>query len=296
MKRIIRSTGEVNSEMPGRAIVAAVMVAVLVFLSGNCTNAQGLKQELLKQIVKSMGPDAVQAMMIQVASEVAKNPELRKQILEALGPATTKAIITSATGQAVVPIQVPTVATVSRGPLRGLQSQLAPVNASTPAVQPRQVSSATQAESAEATKPNSTHVNLGPLAVVVNPTNPVSHLTVDQLRKLASGEYVNWNQVGGPDRPVRVVTVRSGRASAETLLNISLASTTTALAFNSFIIPAVDQNEGAIGLIPTSTLEQVDFIGQHDAVKVIGIKRDNTQSPAVAPSRMAVFTGSYPMM
>ena len=119
---------------------------------------------------------------------------------------------------------------------------------------------------------------------------------MDHVRKLASGEYTNWNQVGGPDRPVKVVTVRGGRASAESILKTTLASTTATLAFNSFIIPAVDQNAGALGLIATSTLEQLDFIGKNDAVKVIGIKRENTDSPAVAPSRIAVFTGSYPMM
>jgi ABC-type phosphate transport system substrate-binding protein len=296
VKRVSRSMGEVDSKMPRRATIAAVVMAALLFVAGHSSNAQGLKQELLKGIVKSMGPDAVQAMMVQVASEVAKNPELRKQLLQALGPETTKAIIASATGQAAGGIPIPTAEPVSRGPVKGVQSQPAAVNPSTPAVQSLQVSKATQTESAEATKSSSTQINLGPLAIVVNPANPVSQLTVDELRKLASGEYTNWSQVGGPDRPVKVVTVRCGRASAESLLNIALASTTAALPFNSFIIPAVDQNEGAIGLIPTTTLEQVDFIGKHDAIKVIGIRRDNTQSPAVAPSRMAVFTGSYPMM
>jgi phosphate transport system substrate-binding protein len=282
--------------MSRRAVITIVVVTALVFAAGNTSNAQGLKQELLKGLVKSMGPDAVQAMMVQVASEVAKNPELRKQLLEALGPDTAKSIIASATGNVAGAIPVTPAKTSLRGPVKDLQSQVVPESAATTAIQQRQVSRASQPEPAEAAKSSSTPVNLGPLAIIVNPGNPISQLTVDQLRKLASGEYTNWSQVGGPDRPVKVVTVRGGRASAESLLNITLASTTAALAFNSFIIPAVDQNEGAIGLIPTSTLEQVDFIGKHEAIKVLGIRRDNTPSPAIAPSRMAVFTGSYPMM
>jgi phosphate transport system substrate-binding protein len=273
-----------------------VVVTALVFAAGHTANAQGLKQELLKGLVKSMGPEAVQAMMIQVASEVAKNPELRKQLLEALGPDTAKSIIASATGNVAGAIPVLPAKTNLRGPVKGLQSQIAPESASTPVVQQWQVSKSAPTAPAEAAKSSSTPVNMGPLAIIVNPANPISQLTVDQLRKLASGEYTNWSQVGGPDRPVKVVTVRGGRASAENLLNVTLASTTAALAFNSFIIPAVDQNEGAIGLIPTSTLEQVDFIGKHDAIKVVGIRKDNTPAPAIAPSRMAVFTGNYPMM
>ena len=137
--RASRSTGKVDGKMTRRTIIAVVLVTVLVFVAGPSANAQGLKQKLLKGMVKSMGPDAVQAMMTQVASEVAKNPELRKQLLEALGPETTKAIIASATGHGTVASPISAVPAVSRGPVRDLQTQVPVETASNPAVPPQQV-------------------------------------------------------------------------------------------------------------------------------------------------------------
>ncbi len=43
------------------------------------------------------------------------------------------------------------------------------------------------------------------LAVVVNPTNPVEALTLEQLRGIYSGQIVNWRDAGGPDAPITVV-------------------------------------------------------------------------------------------
>ncbi len=272
----------------------AVSVSVLVLLAAHTANGQGLKQELIKGILNNMGSDTMQSMMTQVASEVAKNPELRRRLLEAMGPKAAQALAASVTANTVDITSKPTIQGLSRGPIRGPRVQDAPENVAIPTASATGTTRAARNETGEASRQRS--VNLGPLAIVVNPTNPVSALTVDQVRKLVSGEYTNWSQVGGPDRAVKVVTVRGGRATAENILHTTLAATTTALAFNSFIIPAVDQNDGAIGLIPTTTLEQVDFIGKNDAIKVIGVKKDDTQSPAVTPSRMAVFTGSYPMM
>ncbi len=277
-----------------RKIMMAVSVSVLVLLAGHTANGQGLKQELIKGILSNMSSDTMQAVMSQVASEVAKNPELRRQLLGAIGPEAAKALAASVTTNTVDITSKLTTQTPSRGPIRGPHVQDASENVAAPVPSATGTPGAPGNESGEPSRQRS--VNLGPLAIVVNPSNPVSALTVDQVRKLVSGEYANWKQVGGPDRVVKVVTVRGGRATVENILHTALAATTATMAFNSFIIPAVDQNDGAIGLIPTTTLEQVDFIGKNDAVKVIGVKRDDTQSPAVTPSRMAVFTGSYPMM
>ena len=40
------------------------------------------------------------------------------------------------------------------------------------------------------------------IAVIVNPTNPVSQLTLQQISDIYSGVYTNWSQVGGPDWPI----------------------------------------------------------------------------------------------
>jgi phosphate transport system substrate-binding protein len=40
------------------------------------------------------------------------------------------------------------------------------------------------------------------IAVIVNPENPVNHLSLEQLSKIYRGEINNWSEVGGEDRPI----------------------------------------------------------------------------------------------
>ena len=40
------------------------------------------------------------------------------------------------------------------------------------------------------------------IAVIVNPENPVSRLTLQQISDIYSGKINNWSEVGGEDRPI----------------------------------------------------------------------------------------------
>lgn len=40
------------------------------------------------------------------------------------------------------------------------------------------------------------------IAVIVNPENPISELTLQQISDIYSGVYTNWSQIGGDDRPI----------------------------------------------------------------------------------------------
>lgn len=46
------------------------------------------------------------------------------------------------------------------------------------------------------------------ITLITHPRNPVNELTLDQLRKLYTGEYDNWKSVGGPDEPVTCLSCR----------------------------------------------------------------------------------------
>lgn len=48
------------------------------------------------------------------------------------------------------------------------------------------------------------------LAIIVHPTNPVSNLSIHQIRDLFSGKIRNWREVGGPYMVVRVITREEG--------------------------------------------------------------------------------------
>ena len=50
----------------------------------------------------------------------------------------------------------------------------------------------------------------------VNENNPVSDLTADQIRKIYSGEYTNWAELGGADRVINPLTRLKGSGSQTT--------------------------------------------------------------------------------
>jgi phosphate transport system substrate-binding protein len=44
------------------------------------------------------------------------------------------------------------------------------------------------------------------LSIYLNPNNPVESLTTEQLRKIYTGEIINWKDVGGKDAPIKLLT------------------------------------------------------------------------------------------
>ena len=61
-------------------------------------------------------------------------------------------------------------------------------------------------------KPNEIKVALDGLAVVVNPGSPVGKLTVAQLADIFTGRVTNWNEIGGKDEKIVILSreVNSG--------------------------------------------------------------------------------------
>ena len=60
--------------------------------------------------------------------------------------------------------------------------------------------------------PNEIKVALDGLAVVVNPKNPVSKLTIGQLAQIFTGKITNWKEIGGLDSKIVILSreVNSG--------------------------------------------------------------------------------------
>jgi len=58
------------------------------------------------------------------------------------------------------------------------------------------------------------------LAIVVNPSNPVTNLTSLQLRGLFSGKIQNWTEVGGADGPVWPITREEGSGTRDSFVHL----------------------------------------------------------------------------
>jgi phosphate transport system substrate-binding protein len=57
------------------------------------------------------------------------------------------------------------------------------------------------------------------VAIVLNPSNPVSDLTMEDASKIFSGEITNWKDVGGTDGEIRVITREGGSGTRDCFEN-----------------------------------------------------------------------------
>jgi phosphate transport system substrate-binding protein len=84
------------------------------------------------------------------------------------------------------------------------------------------------------------------MKVIVNPANPVTKLTKDQLKGLHTGTIDNWKEIGGPDQPVIVVTSHSGSATRKV--------------FQKLMMDNAKYVDGALEV--KTTREEIDNVGQ----------------------------------
>lgn len=100
------------------------------------------------------------------------------------------------------------------------------------------------------------------IAVAVNPANPVKNLTTEELAKIFSGEITNWNQVGGNDAGIIVVS-REGasgtRSAFEELIKLEdaggLTESATVVEGNGNVQTNVAGNANAIGYVSFSFID-----------------------------------------
>ncbi len=120
------------------------------------------------------------------------------------------------------------------------------------------------------------------IAVIVNPENPVSDLTVEQIAKIYTGEITNWADVGGTDTSIVLIGREAGsgtRSGFEELVDVEgKCQYRQALQSTGDVITAVAQNPGAIGYASLASVK--------DTVKAISVD-------GVAPSEETVKNGSY---
>ncbi len=62
----------------------------------------------------------------------------------------------------------------------------------------------------EAAQVHQTQICSDGIAVIVHPSNEVSGLTLEQVKRIYAGEITNWKEVGGRDKAIAVVTREEG--------------------------------------------------------------------------------------
>lgn len=99
------------------------------------------------------------------------------------------------------------------------------------------------------------------LAVIVNPSNPVSKLTRQQLEAIYRGKITNWKQVGGPDLKIIVYSRETSSGTYEffkesVLKNKNYMSSSLSMPATGAVIQSVSQTKGAIGYVGLAYLNK----------------------------------------
>ena len=120
------------------------------------------------------------------------------------------------------------------------------------------------------------------IAVIVNPENPVSELSLEQIAKIYTGEITNWSELGGNDAEIVVIGREAGSGTRDGFESITKTADACIyrqeLTSTGDVITTVAQNPDAIGYASLASIG--------DTVKALVVE-------GVAPSDETVKDGSY---
>lgn len=124
------------------------------------------------------------------------------------------------------------------------------------------------------------------VAVVINPGNPVSGLSAQQVQDIFSGKITNWKEVGGKDGPIHLFTRDEASGTREVfweklLKKGPIAGSANVVASNGAMKAAIAQDKDAIGYAGIGHVDQ----------SVKGVVLDG-----VVPSQENAMNGSYPVV
>ncbi len=139
-------------------------------------------------------------------------------------------------------------------------------------------------------------VGYGGIVIIADKQNPVDELSIDQVRKIFTGQIVNWKDIGVKDQVITVF--KSGEKHPGTLLFVEndilggVPITKSAIALPDFpvIIKKVAQTAGSISYVRMRD----PFPGPASRIKLLKIKKDE-HSPPVSASREMIEDGTYPL-
>jgi phosphate transport system substrate-binding protein len=139
-------------------------------------------------------------------------------------------------------------------------------------------------------QPVETTVAKDGLSVYVNDSNPISELTMDQLKQIFTGKVDNWKAVGGPD--ARIIPYSRENSSG------------TYVFFKEHVLQNADYTPRAQGMpgtaaVVNAVVKEKFGIGYGGAayakgIKVLKVKKD-AASKGIEPDDATIKNGTYPL-
>ncbi|MEN6437614.1 MAG: phosphate ABC transporter substrate-binding protein [Syntrophobacter sp.] len=120
---------------------------------------------------------------------------------------------------------------------------------------------------------------------VVNPGNPITNITMEQLKSIYMGQVKNWKELGGPDAPLVVISRDTSSGTYEVweekVMKKERVSPAALLqASNGAIVQAVSKNKNAIGYVGIGYLDK--------SVKALTVN-------SIAGSEETTLNGTFPI-
>ncbi len=134
------------------------------------------------------------------------------------------------------------------------------------------------------------------IAIVVHPSNPIDHLTLEQLAMIYKGEIINWSELGGEDREIVRLSRETNSGTHVFFLQAVVrlgsdedksifSADTLLLPSSEGIIAEVRDNSNAIGY---------DSLGYNtDEVKLVAVSSVETPGNFILPSLETVNNDTY---
>ena len=144
---------------------------------------------------------------------------------------------------------------------------------------------------------NTEHViALDGIAVIVNPGNSVSKLSIPQLRSIYAGQIRNWKEVGGSGSPIELFGRDQNSGTFEMFTEKVMGKDTLAterpayvrrdhqLGDSSLIVDAVMRSPNAIGYVSWPLVKNAKALAISDG-----------SAPPILPTELSVVTEDYPI-
>jgi phosphate transport system substrate-binding protein len=123
------------------------------------------------------------------------------------------------------------------------------------------------------------------IAVIVNPSNPVTSLTTSQVAQIFEGSISNWKEVGGPDLPIGLVNRDEASGTREAFSNIVLKG--GAFDPKAAVLPGTGQVRSVVAESPSAVgYISLGFVDR--TVKALTVD-------GIVPTEKSVADGTYPI-
>lgn len=137
-------------------------------------------------------------------------------------------------------------------------------------------------KSEEAQNLNATVIAIDGIAMIANPQNSVSDLTIEQIAKIYTGEVINWNEVGGNDAPIVLIGREAASGTRDGFESITKTKDkcqyTQELTSTGDVVQTVSSNPNAIGYASLASVK--------DTVKLLSVE-------GVTPTNETIQNGTY---